>query len=724
MTRWAQDVIPEQPHPEYPRPQLERGRWLNLNGLWEYAVRLTDSIPRVYDGHILVPYPVESALSGVMQRVDGKYLWYRRTFSVPADWREERTLLHFGAVDWDATIWLNGQEVGTHQGGYDPFTLDITEALTDAGEQELIVRVWDPSDYGTQPSGKQVMNPQGIWYTPTTGIWQTVWLEPIPEAHISGLRFEPDIDANTLRLTVQGHAAGTAQSLRAVAFEDGMPVAEATGAPSDTLELVFDQPKLWSPDSPFLYDLRVDLLEHGTVADHVESYFGLRKIALAQDEHGVTRLFLNNQPLFQYGTLDQGFWPDGLYTAPTDEALRYDLEVIKSLGFNMVRKHVKVEPDRWYHWADRLGLLVWQDMPNGGQHARPGEGEVTRSEASAEQFELELRRITSALHNHPSIVMWVLFNEGWGQYDTARLTAWLGTHDPTRLINSASGWNDLGTGDVLDIHSYPGPDAPAHASERAAVLGEFGGLGLPVRGHTWQDEDNWGYRSFDSADALTGAYLELVNELRLLTGEAGLAAAVYTQTTDVEVEVNGLMTYDRAVIKMAPEQVRRTNDTLYLPPPIPLVIVPTSEEKGQAWRYTTGEPAGDWTALAFDDRAWSEGPGGFGTPEVKGAVVRTEWQTPTIWLRKTFEIELDPRALQNVQLRVHHDEDVDIFLNGEHIVTLPYYTFGYVDLRHDERLHALLRPGRNVLAVRCRQVWGGQYVDVGLYAYPVPTAPE
>ena len=446
MTRFAADVSPENAHPEYPRPQLVRDEWLNLNGLWDYALRSQDEgIPNEFEGTILVPFPVESALSGVMKRADGRRLWYRRSFEVPPTWSGQRVLLHFGAVDWDATIWVNGTEIGRHQGGYDPFSFDITDAVKPTGEQEITVSVFDPTDAGTQPRGKQVRSPNGIWYTPTTGIWQTVWLESVPDVSIADLKMETDVDAGVLRLEVEeaGEKSGD-RMLRATVRDEGRVVAEVTGAVGETLELPIPDAKLWSPSSPFLYDLKVTLENDDGVVDAVSSYFGMRKIALGQDENGVTRMMLNNEPLFQYGLLDQGFWPDGLYTAPTDEALRYDLEQTQALGFNLVRKHVKVEPERWYYWADKLGLLVWQDMPSGDAFVGNGAGEITRSPESAAQFELELKRLIDAHRNHPSIVMWVLFNEGWGQYDTARLTEWLKEYDPDRLVDSASGLERYG----------------------------------------------------------------------------------------------------------------------------------------------------------------------------------------------------------------------------------------------------------------------------------------
>lgn len=565
LTRWAADVSPDNVLPEYPRPQMVREQWLSLNGLWEYALTSrTAEQPDSFGGEILVPFPIESALSGVQQRIDGQLLWYRRTFAVPEEWTDQRLLLHFGAVDWRTTVWVNGAEVGSHAGGYDPFSFDISAALNTEDEQEIVVAVWDPTE-GTQPRGKQVLYPDGIWYTPTTGIWQTVWLEPVPETYIEGFKLETDIDAGllTLETTVRGNADGGSYTITAEVLEGTEVVASGTGSANEALAITIPNPQLWSPDSPFLYDLRLTLSSGATVIDEVAGYFGMREIAMRQDENGIPRLWLNNQPLFQFGLLDQGFWPDGLYTAPTDEALRYDIEVTRQLGFNLIRKHVKVEPARWYYWADRLGVLVWQDMPSGDDFVDAGQGEINRSERSAAQFELELQRMVDRLYNHPSIVMWVIFNEGWGQYDTARLTDWLKDYDPTRLVNSASGWNDLGTGDVTDVHSYPGPDAPAPDPSRASVLGEFGGLGLPVEGHTWLDQLSWGYREYRDAAALQEAYRLLIANLDVLVETRGLAAAIYTQTTDVETEVNGMMTYDREIIKMDPEQAREINSALF-----------------------------------------------------------------------------------------------------------------------------------------------------------------
>ncbi|HSA01502.1 MAG TPA: DUF4965 domain-containing protein [Candidatus Paceibacterota bacterium] len=579
MTRWAKQVTPSKVHPEYPRPQMAREEWLNLNGLWNYAiVDKESSRPANWDGQILVPFPVESALSGVMRRVtDKQRLWYQRSFVVPRSWKNKQVMLNFGAVDWEATVYVNGQEVGSHQGGYDGFSLEITRALKPSGPQEIVVAVWDPTDAGTQPRGKQVQRPNGIWYTPTSGIWQTAWLEPVEPAHIRKLRITPDFDASAVTVQAQALTTGGRTEFqvevlegRKVVQEGKVEVLATTRSippqASPSIKMSVPNAKPWSPASPFLYNLRITLLENGRKVDQIESYFGMRKIALGPDSKGALRLCLNNQPLFQFGPLDQGFWPDGLYTAPTDEALRYDIEMTKRLGLNMARKHVKIEPARWYYWCDKLGLLVWQDMPSGDKYIGTRDPDITRSPESGRQFEKELKALVEGFYNHPSIVMWVPYNEGWGQWDTARIVDLIKKWDPTRLVNNASGWTDRRVGDVMDIHVYPGPDAPSLEAKRAGVLGEFGGLGLPVKGHTWQDEKNWGYRSYKSSAELTDAYVSLIRKLRVLTGDQGLSAAVYTQTTDVEVEVNGLMTYDRARVKMDQARITEANLEVYTPP--------------------------------------------------------------------------------------------------------------------------------------------------------------
>ena len=556
-TRWAKDVSPTNALPEYPRPQLVRSDWQNLNGLWNYAIfEKNAAAPETYDGNILVPYPVESALSGVMKRVGGNNrLWYRRSFSLSEAFNDKHTLLHFGAVDWDTTVTVNGKEVGKHQGGYDPFTFDITAALKPDGEQEIIVSVWNPVDNGLQPRGKQVNNPGGVYYTPVTGIWQTVWLEPVAATHIKSILVTPDIDKQEIKIHTEVDGP-VSQGVVVVAHVllSGKEVATRAGAHTTDIVIPMTDAKLWTPETPTLYELKLSL-ESGPagkaneVSDKIDSYFAMRKISVGKDDKGVVRMMLNNKPVFLMGVLDQGFWPDGIYTAPTDAALKYDINVTKRLGFNMTRKHVKVEPDRWYYWCDKLGLMVWQDMPSGDEqqgNARD-KREIQKDPDAAVQFEAELKSMIDHLRNHPCIIQWVIFNEGWGQYDTARLANWVKEYDPTRLVDPTSGGKDIPVGDVHDMHQYPGPDMFPADDARASVLGEFGGLALAVDGHLWEMKDS-GYQVLAGDAPFTRKYINFSRKLAEFS-EKGLCAAIYTQLTDVESENNGLMTYDRELIK-------------------------------------------------------------------------------------------------------------------------------------------------------------------------------
>jgi hypothetical protein len=716
MTRWAAEVSPDRVHTEYPRPQLVRDEWLNLNGLWEFAVAQEHEKPpvgRPLTRHILVPFPVESALSGVMERAER--VWYRRTFDVPQAWRDRRILVHFGAVDWHARVWVNGKPVGDHRGGYDGFTVDATDALRKDGEQELIVGVWDPTDAGPQPRGKQVREPKGIWYTPSTGIWQTVWLEPVPAHRLERVLLIPDVDYYRLRVSFPGVHLTPSDSVVVTVFAEGREVARASGLRK--IDIPIADPRLWSPDDPFLYDVEITLHswhDPNRVIDRVRTYFGMRKIDVGPDATGTMRLRLNGKPLFHIGTLDQGFWPDGLYTAPTDAALRYDIEITKKLGFNAIRKHVKVEPDRWYYWCDRLGLLVWQDMPSGDAFTTDGRTEIGRAARSAAQFENELTRLIEGRRNHPCIVTWVLFNEGWGQYDTARLTEVVRGLDPTRPVDSASGWHDLGPGDGHDIHRYPGPDAPEIEPSRAAVLGEFGGLGLPVDGHTWTDTA-WGYRSVPDANALNRRYDRLLRGVWALRRESGLAAAFYTQITDVETECNGLLTYDRAVIKGDIARIVAANQRR-LPRLVP--VVPSAKRAVSEWHHTFSAPAAGWEQPGFDDSAWPIGRGGFGREGTPGAIVRTAWAGSDIWLRRRFTLK--GKLPRDLVLYVHHDEDAEIYINGVLAASLTGHTTAYEELEMSPEARATLRPGTHVLAVHCRQTGGGQYIDVGLAGLEEP----
>lgn len=566
-TQWANKINTSAVLPEYPRPIMERNEWKNLNGLWEYAITdLGGNVPAHFDGQILVPFAVESSLSGVGQRVGAKKeLWYSRSFEVPVAWKNKNVLLHFGAVDWKADIWVNDVKVGSHTGGFTPFSFDITAALSGKGNNRLVVKVWDPTDEGYQPRGKQVNNPEGIWYTPVTGIWQTVWLEPVTARHIEELRITPDIDQHLL--TVKAHLNMRAPSdLIEVNVYDGNQLV-ATGKSINDEAVVIPMPedaKLWSPDFPFLYTLKVMLKSDNKILDQVNSYAAMRKYSTKRDANGIVRLELNNQPLFQFGPLDQGWWPDGLYTAPTDEALVYDIQKTKDLGFNMIRKHIKVEPARWYTHCDQLGIIVWQDMPSGDrnpewQNRKYFEGtEKKRSAVSEACYRKEWKEIMDCLYSYPCIGTWVPFNEAWGQFKTPEIAEWTKEYDPTRLVNPASGGNHYTCGDMLDLHNYPAPEMYLYDAQRANVLGEYGGIGWVVKNHIWEPDRNWGYIQFNSSKEVTDEYIKYTDMLYDLIIR-GFSAAVYTQTTDVEVEVNGLMTYDRKVIKVDEKRVREAN---------------------------------------------------------------------------------------------------------------------------------------------------------------------
>ena len=560
-TSWTEKVKPEHVLPEYPRPQMVREGWTNLNGLWNYSITsLLSDEPGAWQGKILVPFPIESDLSGVKKPVGPEeILWYQRTFTVP-DIANKRLLLHFGAVDWKATVWINGKKLGTHQGGYDAFSFDITSALN-KGQQQIVIKVWDPSDKGFQPLGKQTLDPRGIWYTSTTGIWQTVWLEAVPQNAIENLKITPDIDAKTASITISANNMASGYSIKAIAFDHGKKVAETQGELNVPLKLHLNNMKLWSPDDPFLYDLTISLYRNGQKVDEVKSYFGMRKISLEKDEKGVPRLFLNNKALFQFGPLDQGFWPDGIYTAPTDEALKFDIQSTKDWGFNMIRKHVKVEPQRWYYWCDKIGMLVWQDMPSGDKHIRGNEPDIERVAQSSHNFKSELKNLIDKHYNHPSIVVWVPFNEGWGQYETKAIAELTKKLDPTRLVNATTGWADRNAGDMHDKHDYPGPGMFPVEDSRASVLGEFGGQALVVKDHIWLTDFSKApthFKTSQSESSLHEKYDVMMDSLIQLK-KKGLAAAVYTQTTDVEIEVNGIMTYDRKVMKFDKDHFNKVN---------------------------------------------------------------------------------------------------------------------------------------------------------------------
>ena len=567
-TEWADKVDPQNVLPEYPRPIMERQQWLNLNGLWDYAITKKDApLPKTFDGKILVPFAIESSLSGVGKTIKAdQSLWYELKFQIPEDWKGKNVLLNFGAVDWKAEVFVNGNKIGEHTGGYTPFSFNITKNLKD-GENSLAVRVWDSTGNGL-PRGKQIENPRGIFYTSVSGIWQTVWLEPVSASHISGLKITPDLDSSSFDIRVDSDDKSATATIKVL--DNGKVVAQTTAAANKTANIPVKNPKLWWPKSPFLYDLEITLSNKGgEQVDSVKSYAAMRKFSIAKHgRFGGVDFTLNNKKFFTFGPLDQGWWPDGLYTAPTDEALKFDIQRTKDLGFNSIRKHVKVEPARWYTHCDRLGMVVWQDMPsmfgegNGWQPRGFFQGEErTVSKKFEETYRKEWKEIMESLHSYPCIAIWVPFNEAWGQFKTKEITEWTKSMDPSRLVNSASGGNYFDCGDIVDSHDYGNPIMYMFNNQKVNVVGEYGGIGCAVDGHLWVKDKNWGYGKMRSQEEVTKRFVELTNRFIDMT-KYGCFGAIYTQTTDVEIEVNGLFTYDRKVLKVDEEKVREVNQKL------------------------------------------------------------------------------------------------------------------------------------------------------------------
>ena len=721
MTKWGKQITPDKtPWAEYPRPQMVRKDWANLNGLWDYAItNKGDAKPGKWDSKILVPFCIESALSGVGKHpTETQELWYRRDIDASA-WKGKRVLLHFGAVDWETTAYVNGKQVGTHKGGFDPFHFDITDALKE-GKGELALKVWDPTDKGSQPLGKQIHNPHGIWYTPVSGIWQTVWMEPVSEISINGVVCVSDIDKKQVRFLFDSR--GTKDGDRIDIWVTDPKGEQAGFGGAFAAEKVFEPETtlhFWTPDQPHLYRFKATLKRNGNTVDEIESYFAFRKVSTGPDADGHLRLTLNNKPLFHIGPLDQGWWPDGLLTPPSEEAMRYDLEVLKKMGMNMVRKHIKIEPSRYYYDCDRMGLLVWQDMPSAinrtkKQFVAPGaktDADDQFTDSEKKQFRHELKAMIDHLKFFPSIYCWVPFNEGWGQHDTNAILKWTKEYDPTRLVNGPSGWEDRGYGDMKDMHDYPGPNMFPVMKDRVSVLGEFGGLGLPVAGHLWKDQGNWGYRSFKTTDELRTNYHGLIRRLHPLIGK-GLSAAVYTQTTDVEIEVNGFMTYDREIIKIDIAETAKWHKSLFGPPPVMTDLLPTSEKDARSWRYTTATPSKGWELSEFKDDIWKLGKGGFGTKGTPGAIIGTEWNTKDIWIRQAFELKEVPKG--DLYLRIYHDEDAEVFINGVLAAKVASHVSNYYEVPMTSEAMKAFVKDKNTIAVHCKQTLGGQYIDVGI----------
>jgi len=723
MTPWGEQLTADNVWQEYPRPSMQRKDWMNLNGVWQYFKRSSikydyEKSVSFFSKSILVPFPVESALSGIMDKNYSSNrnatFMYRRTFSLPDSFKGKNVLLHFGAVDWRCYVYVNGELAGTHDGGSVPFFFDITSLLKEGAEQELQVAVWDPTN-GGQPNGKQSVSPSGIWYTPNSGIWQTVWLEPVNPTHILSYEPIPDIDNSTVSIKVKTSAPCDVT----LTVKDGDNIiAEQTGNSEKTFTLSIPSAKLWSPDEPNLYNLDIAVKGQGNGADKVSGYFGMRKFSRGMVD-GHPAVLLNNKPLYMYGPLDQGWWPDGLLTPPSYEAMIYDLQVMKDFGMNMVRKHIKLENDLWFDWCDKNGLVVWQDMPSGC-----GSGLVGTLEYNMQNFYRENEALIEATRHHPCIGAWVVWNEGWGQYPERGMahtrravnSVIAANHDPGRFVHAVTGWVDVEMGDFLDVHSYPAPGAATNpVNERIASCGEFGGINLFIKGHMWAGSDV-NYTTVEDAATYTSLYNHYTDCLQRLQQEKGLWMSVYTQITDVEQECNGLMTYDRKVLKVSPEQqatmkanIQRTINCRFKG--AKTIVAAGDENTGIQWKYTTTEPAGDWYTTDFAAAGWKTGAAGF------GGGGRTAWSTSDIWIRRNFKINnVEASQLPELRLWMFHDEDAEVYING----ILAAKTTGY-NTRYElwpllpEALNALKLDGTdNVIAIHCKQTTGGQFIDCGL----------
>ena len=732
MTSWGEAIDPENVWKEYPRPQLVRQDWMNLNGIWEYYRRdntILTTVERTrskFDQRILVPFGVESALSGIMHTDLGttanSTLMYRRTFTLTDAFKDKRTLLHFGAVDWRCVVYVNKTKVGQHDGGSDPFTFDITDYLTADGEQELQVAVYDPSSRGGQPTGKQTTNPSSIWYTSCSGIWQTVWLEPVNDCHIERYEVVPDAATGTARIKVIASDPTCKFYLIARDGEDIVATTDKVRV-GEEVTLTIPEAKLWTPDTPFLYNLDIYLCrDNCQECDRARGYFGIRTFSKGMID-GKPAFLLNGKPIFMFGPLDQGWWPDGLLTPPSYEAMVYDLQTIKKLGMNTVRKHIKVENDLWYEWCDRNGLIVWQDMPSGSDS-----GSLGTKEEIHQNFYNECERIVTALKQHPCIGVWVPYNEGWGQDANAGAGHTMRGYfvvrnadaDMGRLMNAASGWTDFQIGDITDAHSYPSPNGTGNpGNNRVNVCGEYGGITYLIDGHLWGGNDQV-YTSVESSEDYTERFNQYTSALQSLQLDKGLWAGIYTQITDVEKEVNGILTYDRKILKVNEEQLASIRSeierTIHQRVSGAKSVVKAGDNSSTVyWQYTTKEPAEGWEQPDFDDSSWKRGAAGFGKIDQPAAQVRTTWSTSEIWIRRSFKLTgVTAENLQDLCLRLFYDEDSEIYINGVLAMTITGYNTTYQLFGISEAARKTIDlEGDNVIAIHTKQTSGGQYIDAG-----------
>ena len=566
-TKWGNNLDINNIWKEYPRPQLERKEWMNLNGQWIYSISgISSNKPKKFDGTILVPFPVESSLSGVMANfTENQVIWYERDIEIPQNWSDRNILLHFGGVDWKCDVYINDAKVGDHSGGYSPFYFDITKYLK-KGINKLIVRVVDPTNKGYQPLGKQVLKPFGIYYTAISGIWQTVWLEPVNKEHISNLEINNVFDNKEIKINFKLNSLKQLPINLTLEY-NGQIIRSVSGLSNNNISIKLKDNEFheWSPSKPNMYTIKVELYdENNKLIDSILSYTTIRKVEQRKDENGINRIYLNNKPLFNMGTLDQGYWPDGLYTPPSEEAMIYDIIKLKELGFNTIRKHVKIEPLRYYYHCDKIGMLIWQDMPSGDQgnnlrkQYKYTEGtDRRRTDESIEVFYKEWGEIIDNLKFFQCIIIWIPFNEAWGQFDTEKVVNFTAQKDSTRLINPASGGNVRDCGHIFDVHHYPAPSYISKSEDKIDVIGEYGGIGLEIKDHTWE-KNNWGYVKVKSKEELTDKYEVFIDKLVNYT-KYGISAAIYTQTTDVEIEINGLITYDRAEMKIYENRIKSAN---------------------------------------------------------------------------------------------------------------------------------------------------------------------